>query len=460
VTPLFLVCALLIGADHKETTLIPPPFWHDLGYHRASNFFLDMYLGHDFRFDDPEGLACERMIAEEQRSKPGEEDILSLFGVNSGTSQILYNLGMSKLALFGGAGSGDGQFQHPHGIAVDRQGDIYIADTDNNRVVRLRYLTTGLVFVRNYNGFTHPYGVALDSRRQVYVTEQNDAAPLLTAESLTAAPRDTSSPSAVSRQPSASSDVVVMDSLGNVLQRWAGLDSPTGIAVIDPGTTWNRSDADFAVVIDRDGQRLTKFSRFGERLASIEARDIGLAVAQFAYCALDYYADVYVTDEYNDQVHKFDRDLHYLTSYGRTGSGDGEFKSPRGIAIGRQFGQVFVAEAEGGQYLWVGLDAYMVGCFPPVISNDRPGTTIALYVTETADLTLGVYDHKNKLVRTIYANEIQEKPGEVLVVWDGRDNHNTLVGPGEYTIRATLRPTYGGQRQEIKKELTATVKRI
>jgi len=35
---------------------------------------------------------------------------------------------------FGSEGSGNGQFMLPRGIAAGRGGNIYVADTDNNRV--------------------------------------------------------------------------------------------------------------------------------------------------------------------------------------------------------------------------------------------------------------------------------------------------------------------------------------
>jgi DNA-binding beta-propeller fold protein YncE len=438
VNPGFLLLAfcVLLGltpasaARTRETTLIVPPFSHDFGMHRASKFYLDMYLGQSFKFDDPEGLAAEKLAIDDDPKTSSDDHILTLFGVNSGSGQIVYNTGMKKLGVYGRSGSGERELNHPHGIAVDRKGRVYVADTDNNRVVHLRCDSSGLVFIRTIPGFDHPYDVALDSRGLVYVTDAGN------------------------------SQVVVLDSFDRVKSRWPGFVNPAGILVIDNDAKHNFCNEEFVAVIDNNGQRLSRFSPRGELQASIEARDIGLAKAEFSYCALDYYSSIYVTDRLNDQVHKFDRGLVYLSSYGRSGSSEGEFNSPRGIAIGRQFGQVFIAEAEGGQYYWIGLDGYFIGCFPPVMNRDQPGTTIALYSTDMVDLTIDVYDQKSKIVRNLYAALNREKAGEMLVVWDGRDNAGKSVPPGEYTVQAILKPTYGGSRRVFKKELTAKVKRI
>ena len=38
---------------------------------------------------------------------------------------------------WGTSGSGDGQFEYPQGIAVDTVGNVYVADTENNRIQKL-----------------------------------------------------------------------------------------------------------------------------------------------------------------------------------------------------------------------------------------------------------------------------------------------------------------------------------
>jgi tripartite motif-containing protein 71 len=95
------------------------------------------------------------------------------------------------LAVFGkpggpvsGFGTGPGEFKLPYGCAVDRQGHLWVADTSNNRVVEL---TTGGTFVRNWGAntgdgtpgagpgeFEEPYNAGSDCAGNVYVSDEHN----------------------------------------------------------------------------------------------------------------------------------------------------------------------------------------------------------------------------------------------------------------------------------------------
>jgi DNA-binding beta-propeller fold protein YncE len=430
IVKVLLLAALLLAADNP-TTLMVPPFEHTLGFNRVSRFFINMYLGRSFHLDDPEAICGAKMVEEDDPKTSGDDHILTMFAVNSGTGQIVYNVRLVEPRLYGKAGSDEAQFKHPHGICCNKQGDVYVADTDNDRVVKLKYYGTDLHWIRAFDSLlAAPRDVALDSRGRVYAAD------------------------------SGHNRIVVFDSLGNVTAFWdPGLEGPTAIAVLDANAEYNEFRVDAAVVIDRDRTRLNLLSLSGEILRQLDMRRIGLDEAAFAYCAFDYDGNVYVTDQVNDQIHVFDPALKYIVSYGRQSGTDARFDSPRGISIWRRFGQVFIVEAEGGQYYWLGLDAYMIGCYPPEFDSLRPGTTIALYVTEMADVTINITDPSGNLVRALTPPHVQ-RPGEVLIVWDGRDNRNELVREGEYRIDVVARPTYSRPKYILKKELTTTVRRI
>jgi tripartite motif-containing protein 71 len=72
------------------------------------------------------------------------------------------------------SGNGPGQFNQPHGMALDSSGNLYVADTGNDRIQKFSpdgaYLAQ---WVCPHGGFIHPDGVAVDSSGHVYVTDGN-----------------------------------------------------------------------------------------------------------------------------------------------------------------------------------------------------------------------------------------------------------------------------------------------
>jgi DNA-binding beta-propeller fold protein YncE len=426
----FALFLALIASD--PTTLLVPPFSHTLGFNRIGRLYISMYLGRSFKLDDPQGMCGAKMIEEDDPKTSTDDHILTMFAVNSGSSQIVYNVKLIEPRIYGSPGQDTGHFDHPHGICCDKFGTVYVADTRNNRVVRLKYASTKLSWVSTIDsGLDAPHDVAIDTRGRVYVAD------------------------------SGHNRIAVFDSLGALLTTWtADLEGPTAICVLDPAADYNEFGLNAAVVIDRGRTRISQFSLDdGRQLRIVDMRRIGLDEAGFAYCAYDRHGNVYVTDQTNSQIHLFDPDLRYIVSFGRQGVEGTTFDSPTGIAIWRRFGQVFVSEANGGQYYWIGLDAYLIGFYPAEFDSLKPGTTIALYITEMAGIAVDINDTSGKLVRSL-APPHNQHPGEVLIVWDGRDNDGKLVPEGEYKVSVTARPTYSRPMRTLRKELTGTVRRI
>jgi DNA-binding beta-propeller fold protein YncE len=57
----------------------------------------------------------------------------------------------------------------------------------------------------------------------------------------------------------------------------------------------------------------------------------------------DSSGNVYVGDQGNDRIQKFDSNGKFITKWGSTGSGDGQFQVPIGIAINSK-GLVYVTD--------------------------------------------------------------------------------------------------------------------
>jgi len=79
------------------------------------------------------------------------------------------------LGELGAAGSGEGQFHLPWGLAVDGLGNIYVADMGNNRIQILdshgKFLTAWGSPGSGKGQFKGPYGVAVDGSGNVYVAD-------------------------------------------------------------------------------------------------------------------------------------------------------------------------------------------------------------------------------------------------------------------------------------------------
>ncbi len=72
------------------------------------------------------------------------------------------------LFSWGEPGTAPGQFQIPHGIAVDRQGTVYVADRENSRI---QLFSPEGRFLSQWTDVARPCQVCFDSDENVYVAE-------------------------------------------------------------------------------------------------------------------------------------------------------------------------------------------------------------------------------------------------------------------------------------------------
>jgi hypothetical protein len=417
--------------DYNPQTLAVPPFKHTFGFYRASKYYLRLFLGPGYDYNDPQGIAAVKLNELDDPKTKKDDDELTVFAVNSGNGQIVYNIGLEAVKVYGN----NKLFSNPKGITVNKDGLIALADYGNKRVVKLQYKGGKIKQIKEIPLPGRPYDVCFDSKENLYVTDFDNSKIYVFSKN----------------------DSLILH-FGKEGRGLSEIFQPLGIEVIDAEARHNHYQDNFIVVTDNFGTRISKFTTGGRFLGSIQSFELGLAEANFSYVAIDYFGSIYVTDEVNDQVHKFDHNLHYIISVGRTGTDQGEFVAPRGISINRRYGQVFIAEKEGGQYLWIAADGFVVGCFPNRFTHKLPGTTLAIYTTEEARIYINVYDQSGEKVRDLIDN-IRRSPGEFLVVWDGLDNNNELVPPGDYEFHIRLRSLHGHSRR-IKNILKANVRCI
>ena len=182
------------------------------------------------------------------------------------------------IGMWGGYGSKDGQFESISGVATDSTGNVYVADSEQQRVQK--FDSSG-IFITQWGElgtedgeFYYPEGVATVSSNNVYVVDRyNDR-------------------------------VQKFDSDGTFIDKWGSLG-------VDNGEFYRPSDvatdsSDNVYVTDRSNQRIQKFGSDGTFVTKWEIRD--------SYGNLDTPNDVAVDSSGNvyastwDTIYKFGAD--------------------------------------------------------------------------------------------------------------------------------------------------------
>jgi len=116
-----------------------------------------------------------------------------------------------KLLLsWGEPGNGPGQFNLPHGIAIDRRGKVYVADRENSRI---QVFSPDGRFLQQWTDTARPMQVYFDADDRAFVCDVGFRAGMF--------PFDTLPP-----PPLRGAYVSVFDTEGNLLSRWGGSEDP------------------------------------------------------------------------------------------------------------------------------------------------------------------------------------------------------------------------------------------
>ena len=425
----------------NPTTLVFPTFLHTYGIRKATRFHLLLFTQSKTKFHEPQGLAVTRLLAWEDSTTTKDDDEVTVYGVNSGENNIIFNRTMKSIGIYGLTETEEHQLNRPNGIATTSRGEVYVADTGNHRIVKLFNPGDNLVFQASLGEkgarpgqFDEPTGMAIDSQGNLYVTDMNNHRIQLF-----------------------NSDFRYVSEWGRPGAQKGNLNYPTGIAVTDKNQEWSYYKQDFVVIIDLNHTRLQQFALNGKFIQSITGAEFGYAGCFFSHLAMDYYDNIYVTDTKNHCIHKFDRFLNYLTSFGSYGSGDNEFIEPRGITIYRRFGQVFVAEKWGAQYYWIGTDCFD---FKVTKSSDQELHQFSYFLTEPSFVTTDILDEKNRLVTRLWTRQFRTS-GMKQDFWTGRiyevadsvfvkENVKAspyyrkyqIIAPGKFKVKYRIEPTY------------------
>lgn len=350
ITNLILIVGFVNAQDkeykiHEPTSLVYPPFKH-APVHKAGKLHLLALMAligrTDVVPDEPGGIAGTRLKSTDDPLNINDDDDLTIYALNSGQNNIIYNSSMQTLDVYEGK-TRHQKLSRPKGIAATADGEVWISDTGHDRVVKLHnpgsYLQFSGAFGKKGSKpgeFSAPGGIAVDGSGSIYVSDTGN-------------------------------DRIQIFDLNMKFQRFLTQESDTGkvntslfrpdaIALTGLGFSDTYFDESFIVVIDLNNTRIRKYSPDGQFVSGVNSTDYGYQRVYLTSAAIDFYCNIWITDMLNHCIHKFDRNLNYITSFGHIGEDDNEFFEPRAVFVGKKFGQVFILDKYSAQYFHIGTD--------------------------------------------------------------------------------------------------------
>ena len=276
--------------------------------------------------------------------EPRSEEELELMGPGAPT----------YASSFGSAGSGNGQFSHPAGIAVDPKGTIWAVDQGHSRIEKFNAageFQSAFGSAGSGNGqFGRPTDIAIDAAGNLWVTDAgnsrvekfNDKGEFLAkfgSYGTGSGQFHSAETIAIDRQ----GNIWVGDTYNGRLQKFNSsfefvkvvgsqgsgsgqMMEPTGIDIGLGGDVW---------VADWGNNRVSVFDSSGEFVRQFGSS--GTGEGQFArpdVVEVDSRGTVWVGDQNNGRIQQFDQSGKYVDQFGAQGSGQGQFSFgwPMGIA--------------------------------------------------------------------------------------------------------------------------------
>ena len=389
----------------------------------TSNSYAGLYYNESFdntryqkEFDDPEHIlygtmtgVCGVLLDNDPTPSMNHTFDGTILTIDPGFQKMLWNYYSPSKEVYSLRHFGaDGSMLFPRSIIANQSGDMYIADTGNHRIIKLKgtFGNNGLeiVFSKTFgrkgdeNGeLLSPIDVGL-ANNMLFVLDHGN------------------------------SRIQEFDADGNHIRTLGGYGSgpgqfmhPRGIAIMGG-----------IYVADTGNGRI---QRLNYHTGSFE-RQVGRGGAVpkdalFTDLAADH-NQVYVVDEKHNQIYLFDQSLNYIDTYrGNPGS---PFRELRGISIfPTEDGfyhphKAVTVEKDRIQLFRLGMNVKRIEAVPSVFyppSGDRKTTTLKYVLTDNGAVRLVVRDAANNIVRKIYSPEELHSLGLNEVVWDGKDDGKT-----------------------------------
>jgi sugar lactone lactonase YvrE len=315
----------------------------------------------------------------------GCEQIIGLLGFGDEEEPIVPALAngdpIVEVSTFAGTGE-KAEFNDPYGVAVDRDGNVYVADTYN---LRIRMITPQGVVSTIASEFNNPMDVAVDSKCNVYVADSyNNRICMLS--------------------PNEDGTFEV----STIVKNNGEFSRPSGVAV---DSKYNVYVADFF------NNRICKIDNEGDFSILASGPDV---VGFPMDVAVDSKYNVYVADSYNNRILKItpqsDGTFEVSTLAGKKGEAghvdgrgtEARFNVPTGVAVDSKY-NVYVADSGSHRICKITPDGNVItlagGSDMGGYVDDVPGSEARFYTPTgvAVDGAGNVYvaDHRNRRIRKL-----------------------------------------------------------
>lgn len=303
-----------------------------------------------------------------------------------------------------------GKFVEPSGIALDADGNVYVAvswdDPPNDGCgigIQVFDPYGGLLRQWRVHGDGYgprwPNGIALDADGNVYITDQEyhrihvfDAQGQFLRKWGTEGSGDgeLSCPSSLAFYDvdggivyvadTYNHRIQIFDSEGQFREIWGSEGSgdgqflwPCGLAV-----DWRQRRV---FVSDLRNYRIQIFAVFGSGAMLYEWGSEGSADGQFNYAtdlALDRLGNLFVVDQGNNRIQVLDPEGQFLGKLGTEGNGDGQFRQPHGLAVDRLDNVYVVDQGNNRIQVFKSVVATIANNLPVCANGHAPASMILM----------------------------------------------------------------------------------
>ena len=250
-----------------------------------------------------------------------------------------FNSSGTYVSQFGTSGAGNGQFNNPNGIAIDSSDNIYVVDSGNSRIQVFNssgvYQAQSGTHGSAEGQFNNPFGITFDASENIYVVENGNNR----IDEFTSSGAFTKMFGWGVQDGASSFETCTSGCQAGVSTAGTGngqFNHPIGIALDAAGDIY---------VSDQSNNRIQKFDSSGAYVSQFGTSGTGNGqMTNPAVIAVDSAGNVFVVDATNNRVQEFTSDGTYITKWGSFGTGNGQFSTPRGVAVDPA-GAVYVTDS-------------------------------------------------------------------------------------------------------------------